>query len=204
MNCRVVGYILAGGRGTRMGTPHKGLLARADGRTILSHLVAEMFAAGAADVVLVANDPAPYARLGLAVIGDSRTGMGPLGGVEAALEHLAAGAGDAALILPCDLPGITRAQIARLLEAYGRNPGGVKFAAEADGGRLHPLCCVAGVDVLPAVRLALDEGRRGAAELWRRLGSEAVLFADADAFRNVNTPQELADWQERNRKTPGI
>ena len=200
MSSRVAGFILAGGRGQRMGLAHKGLLRHPTKGTILAHLLGELTAAGIEWVVLVADDAEPYAAFGLPVIADLRTGKGPLGGVEAALRHLRdSGLGQAALFLPCDVPAITRREIAALLDAFARDPRGVKVAAVAGESRLHALCCVVGVDVLPAVQEALDEGRQKITDLWRRLGAQAVEFPDGRPFVNVNTPEELSGWLAEGR-----
>jgi len=190
---RTVGAILAGGTASRYGGTAKGLLEVRPGRTIVEHLIEEMSAAGVAEVVIVANTPEPYERFGRKVVPDLRPGNGPLGGIETALMHYG-DSRDAVLFCPCDLPGLTRREISRLLAAYRAKPGGV-VVAETDDFFWHPLCSVVHNDLLPRVTEALDRGVRSVHELWRQLGAVPVHFDDETPFFNVNTPEDLARWR---------
>src|SRR5260221_10747157 len=94
--------ILAGGRATRFGGADKGSLIVGGARIIERELAA--IAGIAADVRIVANDPARYADLGLRVIGDAVAGAGPLGRLFTALLDARY---DLVLLLACDLPFIS-------------------------------------------------------------------------------------------------
>lgn len=132
---------------------------------------------------------------------DLRSGAGPLGGIEAALAHYA-GRSDATVLLPCDLPGITAAEIARLVAAYRKGPaaGGI-VVAETGGFFWHSLCAVVHNGLLSEVSRAIDEARRGVGELWRRLGAVGVRFDDETPLFNVNTPEDMHDWLRRRGST---
>ena len=190
---RIAGAVLAGGRALRYGGRPKGLLEVAPGVTILERTLREMKAAGLQEIAISANAPEPYRALGRAVVPDLRPGGGPLYGVEAVLAHHR-GRFDATLFLPGDLPGITRGEALALAEDFRRGGAGV-VVAETGLSFWHPLCIVVHNDVLGAVARALDEGRRGAGELWRALGARPVPFEDAASFFNVNAPEDLARWR---------
>ncbi len=196
MEVRVIGAILAGGRAERMGGEHKGLLESAPGKTIIGGLLKEMNAAGLPEVVIVANERERHQGFGVTVLPDLRLGMGPLAGVEAALEHVSAnGLGDGVLFLPCDLPAFSAEEIGRLLEAFRSDPRAVKMAVLRGGKRRHqPLCCVVHVEMLSHVKEALDCGRLMPVRLWEEQGVEEVVFEDERPFRNINTPADLAEW----------
>ncbi len=196
----MAGAVLAGGKATRYGGRPKGLLRLGDGRTIIKREVAELRAAGVGDVVIVANEAALYERYGEAVIRDLRPGMGPLGGIEAALAW-SRGRCDSVLFLPCDLPGVTAKAIAALASAFA---DGAELVAVAvtEASFWQPLCAVVHNDALPAVSRALDEGRRTVREVWQDLGAAEVQFGDPAPFFNVNSPEDLARWRAQVEHKP--
>ena len=199
---RLSGAILAGGKASRYGGRPKGLLPLAEGETILARTIGELRAAGIHDIVIVASDRARYRHLGREVVADLRPGLGPLGGIEAALNHLAPRC-DGVLLLPCDLPGITAEEIAALRRAFVSAPAPVVMA-ETEHGRCHPLCAVLDVSIGPAVSQAIDAGRRSPYRLWLALGAALVHFERAASFFNLNTPEDLARWRRANpSRRPG-
>ncbi len=205
---RIAGAILAGGRAKRYGGANKAGLDVGDGRTILEHLVGELAAGGVSDVIVCANDEIARAANvpGLPAVADNRPHLGPLAGVEAALAHFA-GRGldgvaqpryDATVLLACDMPGISAAVISALIDAFGTGQARI-VVAETANFSWQPLCSVVHNGILADVRAALDAGRLGVQRLWRELGAVGVRFADDRAFFNVNTPEDMARWQELPR-----
>src|SRR5579862_6468814 len=92
----LVGVVLAGGEGRRMGTGVAKPLRKLGGKPMVAHVV-ERLRPQVMDLVIVANDPDPaYRRLGAAVIPDppdiqkaaEREGrrLGPLAGILAGME----------------------------------------------------------------------------------------------------------------------
>jgi molybdopterin-guanine dinucleotide biosynthesis protein A len=195
---RIAGAVLAGGAASRLNGRLKGLLERAPGQPILAHLLAELRRAGVGPTVVVANDPVPYRPLGCTVIPDLRPGLGPLGGIEAALAHFAPDH-DAVAFLPCDLPGISATEVRRLLDAFRANPStGVMVVAGARGFHRHPCCCVVPCGLLPAVSRSLDDSKLKIGLLWRDRGVVEVPFPDPEPFCNLNTPEDFAAWLRRH------
>jgi len=186
--------ILAGGQARRCGGQAKGLLAPVQARTIIDRLIGQVTSAGIARIVIVANGAAAYADCGREITGDLRQGIGPLGGIEAALAHFA-GKADAVLILPCDLPGLGADEIRALAGAYAAAQEPIAVAATGKDS-WQPLCAIVHIGLLGEISAAIDRGERRAWELWRRLGAAVVDFGRTDAFFNVNTPADLARWQE--------
>lgn len=186
--------ILAGGQARRCGGRAKGLLAPGQARTIIDRLIGEVTSAGIARIVIVANGAAAYADCGREIIGDLRQGIGPLGGIEAALAHFA-GKADAVFILPCDLPGLGADEIRVLAGAYAAAQEPIAVAATGKDS-WQPLCAIVHIGLLGEISAAIDRGERRAWELWRRLGAAVVDFGRTDVFFNVNTPADLARWQE--------
>jgi FdhD protein/molybdopterin-guanine dinucleotide biosynthesis protein A/molybdopterin-guanine dinucleotide biosynthesis protein len=97
---RIAAAILAGGKAARLGGMFKGLLPAATDGTLIQRLIGRLAAAGIDEVILAANGAPPYALFGKTIVADLHPGTGPLGGIEAALCHLA-GRYDSVLFLPC-------------------------------------------------------------------------------------------------------
>jgi molybdopterin-guanine dinucleotide biosynthesis protein A len=184
--------ILAGGRASRFSGCAKGLLELPGGVSIIENALGAVAAAGIAPVAILANDPEPYEHLGVEIVPDRRPGLGPLGGIEAALFHYSERC-EAVLVLPCDVPGITGREVRALRAAFEQSRPPAVVAATGDGF-WHPLCAVARVDLLSAVSRALDAGQNGVYRLWRGVGAVPVYFDDAAPFFNVNTPADLDRW----------
>lgn len=192
----LVAAVLAGGRATRYGGHPKGRLPLADGTMLVARAVAAAGAVTRREVLIVANDAELYRDLGLPTVPDRRPGAGPLGGIEAALHYYAGGA-VGVLILPCDLPGINEEVTATLAAAY-RAAGGRLVVARLGASFWQPLCVIVPNGLQPAVGAALDRGEHRVGALWQELGAVPVIFPEtaAPAFFNVNTPADLARWQQ--------
>ena len=108
--------IFVGGKGLRMGGVAKGLLNVPDGNeTLIARLLRVCSeAAPLAEVCLIGQATA-YGGLGLPVLADQPSGVGPIGGLKALLEHAQARGAATALALACDLPFLDASVIARLL-----------------------------------------------------------------------------------------
>lgn len=182
--------ILAGGGGTRLGGVAKGLL-ELEGRSILSRLL-ELRPAFA-EVLLVANDPRPYAAFGLRTVADVVPGCGAPGGVQAALAFART---DRVFAVACDMPFVTRAA----LEALATHGEGAPLACFEVAGRLEPLLGSY------ETRLAAEWARRlpqrpSFRVLFEALGGrilpEALLRSvdpGARAVVSLNTPEDLQHW----------
>jgi molybdopterin-guanine dinucleotide biosynthesis protein A len=184
--------ILAGGQASRYGGRPKGLLELPGGASMIERVIGATAGAGIDDVIIVANDVAAYRGPGRPVIPDIREGLGPLAGIEAALEHYGRRC-DGVLVLPCDLPAITAKEVAALTAAFATDLPPVVVAETEDGLR-HPLCAVVRADVLAPVKHALDAGKLGVHHLWREVGAVPVVFPDPHPFLNINTPGGMEQW----------
>jgi molybdenum cofactor guanylyltransferase len=169
-----------------MGSPHKAAIRLGDGSTSSDRLAAALHGAGCAPVVIVANEAFPYVGMGLCVVADRRTGLGPLAGIEAALMALAP---LPVCVVAGDMPKLGAEDLRRLMNAWdGR-------LAVAWTDRMQPLCAVVAADLVGEVSAALDRGEHGVYRLWERLGAVPVRFADAEAFTDLDTPEDLARCQ---------
>src|SRR5689334_6332496 len=112
----IVGLILAGGLGRRMGGVDKGLIDLG-GRSLLAHVMDRIGPQLGALFLSANGDPSRFASLGLPVIADQEEDYpGPLAGIVAVLDHVARLAPAAAFLLsvPCDTPFLPLDLVERL------------------------------------------------------------------------------------------
>ena len=191
----VVGVILAGGAGQRMGGRDKPLLPLA-GRPLLAHVV-ERLRPQVAELVLNANGEATrFAAFGLPVVADAGAERaGPLAGILAGLSWTAANAPKARWIMtaPADTPFFPRECLARFSKAVG---GTRQIAVARSRGAVHGVAALVPVELRDDLGKWLISPTDLAVRAWlRRHPSVMVDFADddgVDPFFNVNTPQDLA------------
>ena len=196
------GIILAGGQATRMGGGDKGLLPLG-GQTILAHVI-ERLGPQVAGMALNANGaPGRFADYGLPVIADSIAGYpGPLAGVLAGLDWAAERGGDTIVTVAADTPFFPCDLVPRLLLAaegmahplaLAATPRGAEQTRSMTGKAIrHPTFGLWPVALRDDLRAALAGGLKKVV-LWSEPhGGREAMFPDADAFFNVNTPEDLA------------
>ena len=200
----LVGVVLAGGEGRRMGPGVAKPLRRLGGRTLIAHVL-ERLRPQVMDVVVVANEALPvYRRLGVPVIADPpeirraarREGrrLGPLAGILAGMEWSLATHPHAGWILsvPADMPFLPLDLTMRLCGLMHVPEPEILMVRE--GRHRQPVVAVWSVKLVSALRKAvLEEGvRKVEAFADRHDVAELVWPAGSGAFFNVNTPEELA------------
>lgn len=183
----VTGLILAGGEGRRMGGADKGLLLLA-GRPLVAHALERL--APQVDALLISanRNLDAYRRFGHPVLPDVLgAGQGPLAGLHAGL---AACATPWLLACPCDCPALPADLAARLLAAAEASQASIAVATA--GGKPQPAFQLLRRDLLPALAAHFAAGGRRLMAWCREQGAVEAPFPDAAAFRNLNTPEELA------------
>ena len=183
----VSGIVLAGGQGSRMGGVDKGLQPFM-GRPMVAHAV-ERLAPQVDELLINANrNPEAYAALGHRVIADEIEGFaGPLAGFERGLAHAR---GELVATVPCDSPFLPRDLVARLRAALERE--GAELAVAKTGAQAHPVFCLMRRSLHPSLRDFLAGGQRKIDRWYAAHKVVEVAFDDeADAFRNINTREEL-------------
>lgn len=151
MTFEVGGYVLAGGKSSRMGRD-KALLELA-GKPLVQHAVVKLQRI-CAEVHLLGN------RNELAVYGplvrDVHEGRGPLSGIEAALEDSQY---DWNLFMPVDMPFLPAAFLGWWVPmALARAKEGMRMAMLTVDERPQPALCLLHKDVLPFVKQAMEQG----------------------------------------------
>ncbi len=179
------GWILVGGRSTRMGKDKAFL--EIDGRPLALRVAdAVTRLCGVAKLI---GDPEKYSALGLPVIPDEFPGEGPLAGIEAALRCTTA---DWNLVVACDMPTLD----AGLMESLFDTDGDCVIPRYEDG-RLEPLCAVYHRCCHQAIRNALEAGVRKVTDaLGEPLAVRYLQVGSSDPFANLNTPEDLRRYTD--------
>lgn len=187
---QVTGLILAGGRGTRMGTVDKGLQMFRGAPMALHALMRLSPQVG--HVMINANQNiAPYEGFGVPVWQDEMQGFaGPLAGLQTGLIHCDT---EYLVTVPCDSPFLPTDLVARLGGALEENDADLAVAVTGEGEtrQPHPVFCFARASLLPHLTLYLQDGGRKFETWYSSLKAVEVRFDDENAFRNINTLDEL-------------
>lgn len=180
--------ILAGGRAKRLGGRLK-MHVEVGGRRIIDRQL-DVLRPLFEDIVIISNDPAPFADFGLPVLPDEIQGEGPLRGIASALVWSPR---PRVFVVAGDMPFLNADAIRHLIAKSGQ------VVVPVLGGHAEPLHAVYQRNCLAIVRRRLGSGQRKAAELLDHVDAVRV---DANELRefdpelrcltNVNT---LADLQ---------
>jgi molybdopterin-guanine dinucleotide biosynthesis protein A len=181
----ISGVILAGGLGRRMGGVDKGLQPL-HGRAMVEHVLARL-APQVDEIVINANQNLErYGAFGHRVVSDRVGGFaGPLAGLHAGLEAISE---PLAVTVPCDSPFLPADLVARLKSQLGAND----LAVAKTGDQPHPVFALVRRSVASNLEAFLAGGGRKIDAWYASLRVVEVAFDDeADAFRNINTLEEL-------------
>ena len=190
---RITGVILAGGQGRRMGTIDKGLVPL-DGRPMVAHVL-ERLRPQVDEILINANQHrAEYEAFGHPVLVDAVGGFaGPLAGLHVALAHASFAR---VATVPCDSPFLPADLIARLSAALHGSEADLAVARTFD--QPHPVFALVRKTVLPHLTQFLEGGGRKIDAWYATLKTVEVAFDDeAEAFRNINTTDELKQADRR-------
>ncbi len=177
------GFIVAGGRSSRMGRDKALLPYR--GSTILTHALG-ILREVTPDVAILCGPESRYEDLGAPLVIDAVCGVGPLGGLYSALLSASIDEREQIVWLGVDLPLIPPSLLEQLLREL--EVAEVAMARTSRG--IEPLCAAFRTEpTLEAVRRALLDGRL---KLTSSLASLRVHTIDGDDahFVNVNSPEE--------------
>jgi molybdopterin-guanine dinucleotide biosynthesis protein A len=127
-----------------------------------------------------------YARFGRRLVPDEVGGYaGPLAGLHAGLK---AAAHPLVATVPCDSPFLPLNLVSKLFESLQDRD----LAVARTGDQAHPVFSLARKDVLHNLEQFLAGGGRKIDAWYASLRTVEVRFDDeADAFRNINTLEEL-------------
>jgi len=189
-----MGFLLAGGKSSRMGMNTDKAFLDFGGQTLLDRALGVM--GTVCDRVTIVGDPGKFAKYGSTkygpVVADIFSGCGPLAGIHTALVHSPA---ELNLMLAVDMPFVSTKLLAFLFAAAEHNDAVVTVPRTTQG--LQPLCAVYRRDFSTTAEQALRAGNykidAAFAGVSIRVIEEAELAAagfSERSFFNVNTPQD--------------
>ena len=181
----ISGIVLAGGLGRRMGGVDKGLQLL-HGKPMIEHVL-ERLRPQVGEIVINANQNVDrYKSFGHRVVSDAIGGFaGPLAGLHAGLQAVT---NPVAVTVPCDSPFLPADLVARLHDHLGGND----LAVAKTGDQAHPVFALVRQSVAENLETFLASGGRKIDAWYAALKVVEVNFDDeADAFRNINTIEEL-------------
>ena len=189
----ITGIILAGGLGRRMSADGRGLdkgLQRFRGRPMAAHAVERLLPQVGLVAINANRNADQWAALGLPVFCDRIPDFaGPLAGLHAAMAFATT---PWLMTVPCDSPFLPHDLVIRLARAAADNTAQVAVART--GNQPHPVFALVKRSLEPDLAAFLASGRRRIDAWYAPLRVAEVDFADEHAFVNLNTADELRQF----------
>jgi molybdopterin-guanine dinucleotide biosynthesis protein A len=192
----ITAIILAGGKATRMGGVDKGQVLFQQ-KPLITHVVTRLVPQVDEILINANREIETYKTLGYQILQDEITDFaGPLAGMQLGLKYASS---DYLLTVPCDSPLLPLDLAERLQIAL------IKYHADIaivmSNGNVHPVFCLCKRSVLPILNDYLDHGGRKVREWQQSLNHVHVDCSDcAEAFTNLNTQQDLTDFEAKLQK----
>ncbi|MDM7922855.1 MAG: molybdenum cofactor guanylyltransferase [Pyrinomonadaceae bacterium] len=193
----ISGYILAGGKGSRIGgSKHDVVL---NGIRLIEHALA-ILKPVCVEVAVISKEPlVANARNILDHSPDGGPSEGPLVGLYSAFLDAAT---EWSVALACDMPFVT-SELVELLVSFAADEFDAVIPVQPDG-QPQPLCAVYRTDIcLNAASEVLDSGKRSPLAMADTVRTRYVPFADMRHLRNaerfflnLNTPADLATAED--------
>jgi molybdopterin-guanine dinucleotide biosynthesis protein A len=179
------GYILAGGKSSRMGMD-KGLMML-NGKPVIQFVI-EQLQPVVKKIVIVSNNP-EYKKFGFEVIADLIKDIGPAGGIYTALNHTDT---ELNFMVSCDMPFITKDAI----EFIFQNIAHSQIILPVHHGKTEPLFGIYSKDCLVKWFELIQQGTIKLQDIILHFRSKKinvennVLFNDL-LFMNINTKNDF-------------
>jgi len=178
--------ILAGGKSSRMGGKDKSMLG-IKGQPMIQY-IAKQLSGMFGEVIIGATDIAKYAFLGLKVVPDCQTGMGPLAGL---CSCLAASSHDLNFITACDIPDIRIDFIANMLDLSA----GADIVIPVNGNdEYEPLHAIYRKSVIPSALHLLNEKKLKISGLFGMVETKFIPFDGRGWYYNLNYREDYEKY----------
>lgn len=191
----VTGFVLAGGKSSRMGRD-KALLPVGDQRLI--ELVIQRVRPSVERLMVIGgahNAPQLHDLLADAVLTDLESGHGPLMGIYTGLMHTETPLN---LFVPCDMPWIEWRLVELLLSSCGGNVEAVASLHPLEEVQPFPLICH--VRACRVIGALLDRGEFSLQALLRQPQARLVTIEEPALWRSFINVNTLADYAQLNHE----
>jgi len=189
---QITGLILAGGRAQRMGGIDKGLIPF-HGKPLIESTITRLKPQVSTILINANRSITKYSHYGYPVLMDETPDFsGPLAGFSVGLRHCKS---PYLLTSPCDSPLLPTDLAEKMAgELEGKNLELVFASSKEDDGKIwsQPVFCLMRRDLKDSLDIFLSKGDLKIDRWFKELRSGTVVFENAQAFANVNTPEELA------------
>ena len=189
---QITGLILAGGRAQRMGGIDKGLIPF-HGKPLIESTITRLKPQVGTILINANRSITKYSHYGYPVLMDETPDFsGPLAGFSVGLRHCKS---PYLLTSPCDSPLLPTDLAEKMAgELEGKNLELVFASSKEDDGKIwsQPVFCLMRRDLKDSLDTFLSKGDLKIDRWFKELRSGTVVFENAQAFANVNTPEELA------------
>lgn len=188
---QITGLILAGGRAQRMGGIDKGLISF-HGKPLIESTISRLKPQVSTILINANRSITKYSYYGYPVLMDQTPDFsGPLAGFSIGLKHCKT---PYLLTSPCDSPLLPIDLAEKMAVELEDNNLELVFASskEADGKIWsQPVFCLMKNSLQDSLDAFLSKGDLKIDRWFKELRSGTVVFENAQAFSNVNTPEEL-------------
>lgn len=188
MSRPLTGFLLAGGKSTRLGRDK--VVLPYSGQTMLQRTVG--LARTFCDEVWVSGRNPEAMDMDLPWLPDDQPGMGPLGGILTGLTHL----NRPLLVLACDLPMLDEATLGKLTAAREQRPASAVMTTflQMETGWIEALVSIYEPSAAPLLRESAANGLYKLSAALPPGVRHHVPYSEQDAspFFNINFPADLA------------
>ena len=192
----VTGLILAGGRAQRMGGIDKGLIPF-KGKPLIESAIA-LLQPQVEHILINANrNLEQYAKYGYPVLPDEKQNFsGPLAGFLVGLKHCTT---TYMLTSPCDSPLLPSDLTVKMMTELERGGFDLVYASSKEANQkiwAQPVFCLMRRDLSRSLESFLSAGDLKIDQWFKKIKASTVVFENAIAFSNVNTPEELQSLEK--------
>jgi molybdopterin-guanine dinucleotide biosynthesis protein A len=188
----ITGLILAGGRAQRMGGIDKGLIPF-HGKPLIESAISRLKPQVSTILINANRSITKYSHYGYPVLMDETPDFsGPLAGFSVGLKHCKT---PYLLTSPCDSPLLPTDLAEKMAYQLEDDDLELVFASsKEDDGKTwsQPVFCLMKSNLQDSLNAFLSRGDLKIDRWFKELHSATVVFENAQAFANVNTPEELA------------
>ncbi len=183
----IAGYILTGGRSRRMNGQDK-LLLNCQGTSFFDHIRKALGSFSRIYLSVAADRRDRYESLGLPMVTDRFSGLGPMGGIYSGLLS----SGEQALfVVACDMPLIDGKTVDFVADCFWEDGDRDQVMVVRTGEQVHPLFGIYPKAALPLMEEMIREGNYRMSDFIVRSRARVLsLKRDSPVGINVNTEEE--------------
>lgn len=191
----IAGYILTGGKNTRM-NGNKKLFLTFHGIPFYEYILQAFHILPKIYLSVEAEDP--YKTLHIPMVTDIYPDIGPIGGIYSGLRTCPE---DALFVTACDMPLIDHHIVSKVLNAYEKHPDTITIIKT--GERIHPLFGIYPKTVLPLLVQMIRKKDYKVKNLFSHTDISVIELEQKEVMENINTRKEYEQLEHMVRQKDG-